>query len=156
MNRCLILISKKPIVIQIFTLVCKKLKIKLEVLNEAQVDHEVDILVVDSDFIDDRFNILKRYTSLIGAISKEDLPFELANDFLIPLPFLPSSFLPLLLLFTSFWSTIYWGKEANPYYLTHGFTVILTVFRKSVCSASCLFSSSNTQGKPSFYRPRPH
>jgi len=96
MNRCLILISKKPIVIQIFTLVCKKLKIKLEVLNEAQVDHEVDILVVDSDFIDDRFNILKRYTSLIGAISKEDLPFELANDFLIPLPFLPSSLQDIL------------------------------------------------------------
>jgi hypothetical protein len=83
-------------VIQIFTLVCKKLKIKLEVLNEAQVDHEVDILVVDSDFIDDRFNILKRYTSLIGAISKEDLPFELANDFLIPLPFLPSSLQDIL------------------------------------------------------------
>ena len=96
MNRCLILISKKPIVIQIFTLVCKKLKIKLEVLNEAQVDHEVDILVVDSDFIDDRFNILKRYTSLIGAISKEDLPFELANDSLIPLPFLPSSLQDIL------------------------------------------------------------
>jgi len=88
--RHLILVSKTPIVIQIFTLVCKKLNIALEILNEAQIDHKVDIIVIDREFINDRFNILKTYTKQIGAISKNDLPFEMANDFVVPLPFLPS------------------------------------------------------------------
>ncbi|MEA3554055.1 MAG: hypothetical protein U9R39_06620 [Campylobacterota bacterium] len=91
MNKTLILISKTPIVIKIFTLVCKKLSIKLEVLKEAQIDHKVDITIVDKDLIDDRFNILKTYSKVIGAISNKELSFEMANDFLIPLPFLPST-----------------------------------------------------------------
>lgn len=91
MSKSLILVSRKPIVIQIFRLVCKKLNIKLEILNEVQVDHKVDIIVVDNDFIDDRFNIVKAYAKVMGAISKEELPFGSANDFIIPLPFLPSS-----------------------------------------------------------------
>ena len=91
MNKSLILVSRKPIVVQIFTLVCKKLNIQLEILEEAQLDHKVDILIIDSEFIDDRFNILKSYSKLMGAISKEELPFGSANDFTIPLPFLPSS-----------------------------------------------------------------
>jgi len=86
----IILVSKTPIIIQIFTLVCKKLSLDLEVINSAQLDHKVDIIVIDHDFIDDRFNILKTYSRRIGAISKEDLGFDIANDFLIPLPFLPS------------------------------------------------------------------
>ncbi|MGB5866248.1 MAG: hypothetical protein WBG69_00085 [Arcobacteraceae bacterium] len=91
MSKSLILVSKKPIIIQIFTLVCKKLHIDLEVLHEAQIDHKVDIIIIDNDFIDDRFNIMKSYTKLIGAITKQELPFGSANDFIIPLPFLPSS-----------------------------------------------------------------
>lgn len=91
MSKSLILVSRKPIVIQIFRLVCKKLNIKLEILSEVQVDHKVDIIVVDNDFIDDRFNIVKAYAKVMGAISKEELPFGSANDFIIPLPFLPSS-----------------------------------------------------------------
>ena len=91
MNKSLILVSKKPIIIQIFTLVCKKLNIKLEVLDEVQIDHKVDIIIIDSDFIDDRFDIIKSYAKIMGAISKEQLPFGSANDFIIPLPFLPSS-----------------------------------------------------------------
>ena len=91
MKKSLILVSKKPIIIQIFTLVCKKLTIKLEVLDEVQIDHKVDIIIIDSDFIDDRFDIVKSYAKIMGAISKEQLPFGSANDFIIPLPFLPSS-----------------------------------------------------------------
>lgn len=91
MSKSLILVSRKPIVIQIFTLVCKKLNIKLDILNEVQIDHKVDIIVIDNDFIDDRFDIIKSYSKIIGAISKEELPFGSANDFIIPLPFLPSS-----------------------------------------------------------------
>lgn len=91
MKKSLILVSKKPIIIQIFTLVCKKINIKLEVLDEVQIDHKVDIIIIDSDFIDDRFDIVKSYAKIMGAISKEELPFGSANDFIIPLPFLPSS-----------------------------------------------------------------
>ncbi|RLA80527.1 MAG: hypothetical protein DRG78_10795 [Epsilonproteobacteria bacterium] len=92
----LILVSRKPIIIQIFTLVCKKLNLSLEVLSEAQLDHKVDIVVIDNEFIDDRFNILKSYSKLIGAITNEELSFETANDFIIPLPFLPSSLQTIL------------------------------------------------------------
>jgi len=96
MNRSLILVSRKPIVIQIFTLVCKKLNLTLEVLPEAQIDHKVDIIVMDNEFINDRFNIIKSYCKIIGAISKEELPFGMANDFILPSPFLPSSLQGLL------------------------------------------------------------
>lgn len=96
MNKNLVLISKKPIVIQIFTLVCKKLNISLEVLHDAQIDHKVDMIVLDNEFISDRFNIIKTYSKLIGAISKEELPFEFANDFIVPMPFLPSSLQDIL------------------------------------------------------------
>ena len=91
MSKSLILVSRKPIIIQIFTLVCKKLNISLEVLPEVQIDHKVDIIIIDNDFIDDRFDIIKSYAKLMGAISKKELPFGSANDFIVPLPFLPSS-----------------------------------------------------------------
>lgn len=96
MNKNLVLVSKKPIVVQIFTLVCKKLHISLEVLHDAQIDHKVDIIILDNEFINDRFNIIKTYSKIIGAISKEELPFEFANDFTIPIPFLPSSLQEIL------------------------------------------------------------
>lgn len=92
----LILVSQKPIVIQIFTLVCKKLQISLEVLDEPQIDHKVDIIIVDNDFVSDRINVFKSYCKLVGVISKEELPYEIANDFLIPLPFLPSTLQQIL------------------------------------------------------------
>lgn len=88
--RHLILVSKTPIIIQIFTLVTRKLNIKLEVLNEPQIDHKVDIIVIDKEFIDDRFSIFKTYSKRIGAITNEKLSFNTANDFVIPTPFLPS------------------------------------------------------------------
>jgi hypothetical protein len=96
MNKRLILVSRKPIVIHIFTLVCKKLNISLDVLSETQLDHKVDMVIIDSEFINDRFNILKSYTKIIGAISKKELGFEYANDFLIPVPFLPSTLQDIL------------------------------------------------------------
>jgi len=94
--KSLILVSKKPVVIQIFTLVCKQLHISLEVLHEAQLDHRADIVVIDKEFISDRFNILKSYGKVIGAISKEELSFDIANDFLIPMPFIPSQLYAIL------------------------------------------------------------
>ena len=94
--RSLILISKNPMVIKIFNLVSNKLMIKLEVLSEVQIDHKVDVIVVDKEMIDDRFNILKSYSKVVGVISNEELPFDTANDFLIPSPFLPSMLEPIL------------------------------------------------------------
>ena len=94
--RSLILISKNHMVIKIFNLVAKKLTIKLEILSEVQIDHKVDIIVVDKEMIDDRFNILKSYSKVVGVISNEELPFDTANDFLIPSPFLPSMLEPIL------------------------------------------------------------
>lgn len=94
--KSLILISKKPVVIQIFTLVCKQLHLSLEVIHEAQVDHKADLIVVDNDLISDRFNILKSYCKRIGAISKEELSFDIANDFTITMPFLPSTLYEIL------------------------------------------------------------
>lgn len=89
--RNLILVSQTPIVIQIFNLVCRKLSIAIEVLNEPQIDHKVDIIVVDKEFIDEKFTILKTYAKQIGAITNEELSFDMANDFTIPSPFLPSN-----------------------------------------------------------------
>lgn len=89
--RNLILVSKTPIVIQIFNLVCRKLGINIRVLSEPQIDHKVDIIVVDREFIDEKFTILKTYAKQIGAITNEELSFEMANDFTIPSPFLPSN-----------------------------------------------------------------
>jgi len=94
--KSLILVSKKPVVIQIFTLVCKQLHISLEVLHEAQLDHRADIIVIDKEFISDRFNILKSYGKVIGAISKEELSFDIANDFIVPMPFIPSQLYTIL------------------------------------------------------------
>jgi len=94
--RNLILISKTPIIIQIFNLVCKKIDVQLTVIKELQVDHKVDIIIVDKELIDDRFNIIKTYAKRIGAISKNELPFNMANDFLVPLPFLPSTLQTIL------------------------------------------------------------
>ena len=90
MNKKITLISKKPIVIQIFKLVCNKLNINLDVLSHATIDEKVDIIILDSDFINEQFNTLKAKAKLMGAISKYELPFGIANDFIIPIPFLPS------------------------------------------------------------------
>ena len=95
--KTLVLVSKTPIVIQIFNLISKKLHIELEVISNALLDHKVDIVVVEKAMVDDNFNSLKTQCKLIGTISNEPMPFELANDFLIPNPFLPSTLQELLL-----------------------------------------------------------
>ena len=88
--RKLILVSKTPIIHQIFDLVSKKLTIELEILDDLDIkdsSKKVDIIIVEKNLIDERFNILKTHSKRVGAISKTTLPFEMANDFLIPSPF---------------------------------------------------------------------
>lgn len=85
----ILLISKTPIIVKIFTLITKKLNIILNVQADTHVDEKVDIIVVDSDFVDDRFNTNKQFCTKIGAISTQALPFDKSCDFIIPRPFLP-------------------------------------------------------------------
>ena len=86
----LLLISKTSMAIQIFKLISKKLDIEIEVQDELTIENQYDFIIIDSEFIDDNFNKYKKYSKKLGAISKEELTFDKAKDFLIPRPFLPS------------------------------------------------------------------
>jgi len=93
----LLLISNTPIVIQIFELVCKKLGLEFEKSNDNEVESQYDVIIIDKEFVDNRFNIIKQYSKKLGAISNEELPFEKARDFLIPRPFLPNQLQEIIL-----------------------------------------------------------
>jgi len=92
----LLLISETAIIEQIFSLVCKKLKIELEVKASNDVKEKYDFIVIDQSFIDDKFNIIKQYSQKLGAISSEELPFDKSRDFIIPRPFLPTKLQEIL------------------------------------------------------------
>ncbi len=92
----LLLICRTPIIVKIFTLICKKLNIIVDVQEDNNVDEKYDIIVIDSEFVDDRFNIIKQFCSKIGAICSEDLPFDKSRDFIIPRPFLPAQLQEIL------------------------------------------------------------
>lgn len=92
----LLLITKEEIVKKIFLLVCKNLDIDLILQDNTQIQDRYDIIILDIDFIDDRFNIIKQYSKKLGAISPSELPFDKAKDFLIKRPFLPSHLTQIL------------------------------------------------------------
>lgn len=92
----LLLISKTPIVIQIFELVCKKLQYNLNVTNTNDVKNHYDIIVVDNEFVDDRFNIIRQLSKSIGAITNDDLSQYTSKHFCIKRPFLPTQLLEVL------------------------------------------------------------
>ena len=85
----LLLISNTPIVIQIFNLVCKKLNLDFDKKDDTEVEEKYDFIIIDKEFINDRFNIIKQFSKKLGAISSEELPFDKSRDFIIPRPFLP-------------------------------------------------------------------
>ena len=91
-----LLISKTPIVIQIFKLICSKFKIKLTIRSNNNIKESFDIIVVDQDFIDSSFNDIRNKSKKIGAISSEELSFDKNRDFLIKRPFLPSDLSEIL------------------------------------------------------------
>lgn len=86
----LLLICETTIIEHIFELVCKKLNIDLTVQNNNNVDERYDLIIVDQNFIDDKFNIIKQFSQKLGAISSEELSFDKSRDFIIPRPFLPT------------------------------------------------------------------
>lgn len=92
----LLLISDTPIIEQIFTLVCKKLKVNLVIDDNLNVKENYDLIIVDYNFINDKFNILKQYSKRLGAISPQELPFDKSRDFIIPRPFLPTKLQEIL------------------------------------------------------------
>ena len=93
----LVLITKTPIIEKIFTLVCKKIDLKISVKCSLDFQDEiVDIIVVDEEFINDDFNFLKKNTKKLAAITSEELPFEKSRDFIINRPFLPTQLEELL------------------------------------------------------------
>lgn len=85
----LLLISDTAIIIKIFTLICKKVGIKLDIQNNYEINEKKDFIIIDQKFIDDKFNSFKKHCLKLGAISNDELPFDKARDFIIPRPFLP-------------------------------------------------------------------
>ncbi len=85
----LLLISKTKIVIQIFELICKKMDFELSVRKDNEVTTKFDIIVVDEEFVDDRFNIIKQLCKKIGAITNEELSSYSSKYFKLKRPFLP-------------------------------------------------------------------
>ena len=93
----LLLICETNIIEHIFTLVCKRLNIKLTLQKTNNVSEKYDLVVIDQNFIDDKFNLIKQYSRKLGAISSEELSFDKARDFVIPRPFLPTKLESMLL-----------------------------------------------------------
>ena len=86
----LLLVCETTIIEHIFTLVCKRLNVKLSTQKNTNISENFDLIVIDQNFIDDKFNLIKQYSRKLGAISSEELSFDKARDFIIPRPFLPT------------------------------------------------------------------
>lgn len=84
------LISDTKIVQKIFYLLSVKMRFQLNIISNFDENLNCDILIVDENFINDKFNFLKRHTKKLGAISSVELGFNKAKDFTISRPFLPT------------------------------------------------------------------
>ena len=84
------LISDTKIVQKIFYLLSVKMRFQLNIISNFDENLNCDILIVDENFINDKFNFLKRHTKRLGAISSVELGFNKAKDFTISRPFLPT------------------------------------------------------------------
>ena len=93
----LLLVCETTIIEHIFTLVCKRLNIKLTSQSNTNINQKFDLIVIDQNFVDDKFNLIKQYSRKLGTISSEELPFDKARDFIIPRPFLPTKLETMLL-----------------------------------------------------------
>ena len=85
----ILLISKTPIIKQIFNLVSSKLDIDLTILDVNIVSCEFDIIIIEDILLDDKFPI-QNYAKRFGIISKDKIAFDGKSDFLLSKPFLPS------------------------------------------------------------------
>lgn len=92
----ILLVSKTAIINQIFTLITSKLNMKLIIQNHNEINESYDFIIIDEEFIDDKFNFIKQYSKRLGAIVSEELPFDKSRDFIISRPFLPMQLETLL------------------------------------------------------------
>ena len=93
----ILLICETAIIEHIFTLVCKRLHIKLTIQKTNSVNEKFDLIIIDQSFIDDKFNTIKQFSKKLGAISSEELSFDKSRDFIIPRPFLPTKLEEILI-----------------------------------------------------------
>ena len=93
----ILLICDAAIIEHIFTLVCKRLHIKLTIQKTNSVNEKFDLIIIDQSFIDDKFNTIKQFSKKLGAISSEELSFDKSRDFIIPRPFLPTKLEEILI-----------------------------------------------------------
>ena len=93
----ILLICDAGIIEHIFTLVCKRLHIKLTIQKTNSVNEKFDLIIIDQSFIDDKFNTIKQFSKKLGAISSEELSFDKSRDFIIPRPFLPTKLEEILI-----------------------------------------------------------
>jgi len=93
----ILLICDAAIIEHIFTLVCKRLHIKLTIQKTTSVNDNYDLIIIDQSFVDDKFNTIKQFSKKLGAISSEELPFDKSRDFIIPRPFLPTKLEAILI-----------------------------------------------------------
>ena len=92
----LLLICDTPIINRIFTLICTRANIELNIVDHTDIKESYDLMIVDEKFIDEDFNIIKQYTKRLGAITNQEMSFNLSKDFIIPRPFLPNKLLNIL------------------------------------------------------------
>lgn len=85
----LLLLSKTPIIIQIFKLICVKLELEYKNDISKKIQEKYDLIVLDEEYIVKDFSNLKQYARRIGIISKDKLSIDTASDFEITRPFLP-------------------------------------------------------------------
>jgi hypothetical protein len=93
----IILVTKTAIIEKIFSLICKKLNLDLEIRGNLTISNSVDIIVVDEEYVNDSFNSLKQHTKKLGAIVSEELPFDKSRDFILNRPFLPNELEEMLI-----------------------------------------------------------
>lgn len=86
----ILLVSKTQIINKIFSLVAAKINLVLTIQDNLHISDSYDIIVVDEEFVDDSFNFLKKHSKKLGAIVREELPFDKSRDFIISRPFLPA------------------------------------------------------------------
>ena len=85
----LLLLSKTPIIIQIFKLICVKLELEYKNDISKKIQEKYDLIVLDEEYIVKDFSAIKQYARRIGIISKDKLSTDTASDFEITRPFLP-------------------------------------------------------------------
>ncbi len=91
----LLVISKTPIIKQIFKLITNKLNIDLTVLDVNIVSTNFDIIVIEDTLFDEQFPTAT-YSKQFGIISKDQHKYNTHSDFILSKPFLPSQLLAII------------------------------------------------------------